>query len=215
MLIPNFLSLAPILSLSPQPYPTQPPQPAIITSSLKSLLSLISWECNWEHASFSLFLRLFHQIHMEVRKGHLIDGRMKNKKENSQGTRTWKETLTAEGQIEKKSNQKTKNAKCARENALPESERERARDPYGISKDTRGHRALDIQHNGELEQHEGEYIKQSPVSGKSFLHWETKNRTGRARKLGQEVAWSERRPGSWKRKTKPFRSHSFFFFFFF
>ena len=96
---------------------------------------------------------------------------MKNKKENSQGTRTWKEILTA-GQIEKKKkkHQKTKNAKCARENSLPEGERERARHPYGINKDIRGHRAVDVQHNGELEQHKGEYIKQSPVSGKSFLH---------------------------------------------
>ena len=111
----------------------------------------------------------------------------------------------------KKKHQKTKNAKCARENSLPEGERERARHPYGINKDIRGHRAVDVQHNGELEQHKGEYIKQSPVSGKSFLHWETKNRTVGARKLGQEVAWKETRV--MEEKDKAILKSVFFFFF--
>ena len=61
--------------------------------------------------------------------------------------------------------------------------------------------------NGDSRQRQRKLMFQSPVSGKSFLHWETKNRTRGARKLGQEVVWSERRLGSWKRKTKEFWSH--------
>ena len=148
---------------------------------------------------------------MEVRKGHLIDGRMKNKKENSQGTRTWKETLTAEGQIEKKSNQKTKNAKCARENALPESERERARDPYGISKDTRGHRALDIQHNGELQQHEGEYIKQVLCQERTFCI--EKLKTGLVGLESWDKRWHDQKGdrGHGKERQSHFEVTLFFF----
>ena len=112
----------------------------------------------------------------------------------------------------KKKATKKQRMQNVQEKMLSQKVRERARDPYGISKDTRGHRALDIQHNGELQQHEGEYIKQVLCQERTFCI--EKLKTGLVGLESWDKRWHDQKGdrGHGRERQSHFEVTLFFFF---